>query len=362
MANGPRYLEIARKFEAKRALLEQPLKLPSEQRMAMEYRIARDTLRRALVLLESRGAVTRRRGRGTFLRPLQAQPKSARGSSIGFIPPWWATSVNTWYTATVFDGISSWADRHDCRLSVMHVDRYDNDEHKLLEKISTRDLTGLLWVHPVPEQKSLLTAVGRHVPCVVVGREYEDANVHAVLPDYRQAMALMDEHLMASGHSIYSIIGRGTSDPYGASWLAAARDAHARRGSYFDDHDYYVNITPFDREKLVELLMDFHLPTHPKSRALVLTSSSYLIHLLARERFRQAMGGEISVVAFDYGEQAMESYWPGRTITHVKCNWDEIGRKAIEVLFSLIERNDAPRTIHEPVALVKGSTVARFPT
>src|SRR5688572_670634 len=126
-SGAPRYVEIARHFEAQRAELKQPLKLPSEQQLATEHQIARDTLRRALVLLESRGAVTRRRGRGTYLRPLQARPTSARGNTIGFIPPWWARSLNTWYPS-VFDGVSLWADEHDCRLSVLQVDRFDYDE------------------------------------------------------------------------------------------------------------------------------------------------------------------------------------------------------------------------------------------
>ena len=357
LGDAPRYVEIVRQLEARRAVLTEPLKLPCEQQMAADYKIARDTLRRAMVLLEQRGAVTRRRGRGTFLRPLHAKPSSAKGSTVGFIPPWWANSLNAWYTATVFDGISRWTDENDCRLSILQVERHEDDEHKVLEKLATRDLAGLLWIHPVPEQGPLLAAVARHVPCVVVGREYQDINLHAVLPDYQQAAYLLDEHLVANGHPTYSVVGRSAADPYGQSWLTATREAYRRRAAFFDDQDYFLNITPFDRQRLPELLLDFHLQNHPDSRALVLSSSSYLIPLLASERFRNAVPQQLSIAAFDYGIQAMPTYWPGKTITHVTCNWNDIGRKAIEVLFSLIEGDDAPRLIRQPVSIVQGETV-----
>lgn len=355
----PRYLEIVQRIEARRTDLTEPLKLPPEPKMAADYKIARDTLRRAMVLLQERGAVTRRRGRGTFLRPLHARPANARGNTIGFVPPWWAKSLNAWYTATLFDGISHWADENDCRLSVLQVERHENDEHKLLDKLAARNLAGLLWIHPVPEQVELLAAVSRHVPCVVVGREYSDIDLHAVLPDYQHAAILLDEHLVSKGHLNYSIVARSTADPYGASWLTATREAFRRRGAFFDDQDYFLNITPFDRDRLAALLLDFHFPKHPASRALILTSSSYLIPLLASERFREALPEQISIAAFDYGTQALGTYWPGKHITHVTCNWNDIARKAVDILCSLIQGRDAPKVIRQSVALMAGETVAQ---
>lgn len=361
-SDHPRYVEIARRIEARRPTLTQPLKLPPEHQLASEYRIARDTLRRALGLLERNGAVTRQRGRGrgTYLRPLRIRPTSAKGNTIGFVRPWWCRVQDEWFSSLVFDGISHWSDEHDCRLSIVHVDRFEDDEAKLLEKLSARDLAGVVWVQPVPEQRRLLSVISREVPCVVVGREYEDVGLHAVLPDYRQAAMLLDSFLVERGHLFYSVVGRSPADPYGASWLNAFRDAYARRGSYFDDHSYYLNITPFAREHMPQMVMDFHLAMQSASRAVILTSSSHVVPLVASKRFRDAVPGKISVATFDYGIQPASTYWPGRTITHVTCDWRAIGTKAIEVLFSLIEGDDAPQVTYEPVSLVEGQTVQDY--
>ena len=326
--------------------------------MAAQYRVARDTLRRAMNVLENRGAVTRRRGRGTFLMPIQPKARSARGATIGFVLPWWAQSVHEWYVANVFDGASAWASEHECHLSMLKVPRRADDEHKLLKTVADRNLDGLVWMHAVPEQVGLLTALSRHLPCVVIGREYPDHELHAVVPDYQQAAILIDRHLVGKGHRIYSVVGRSPADPYGEIWLEGVDEAHRARGSQFDFSAYYVNITPFDRDRMADLLLDFHLTFTKDSAALVLTSSSYLIPLVASERFREKVPRELSVVAFDYGAQAMGTYWPGRCVTHVRCAWDAIGKRAMDVLFQLLESKDAPRVIREPVEFVDGDTVA----
>lgn len=355
----PRYLEVARHIEAKRRELSKPLRMPAEPALASEYRVARDTLRRALVELEKTGAVTRQRGRGrgTYLRPLHTRPSSVKGKTIAFVPPWWMTGMDEWFMSLAFDGVSKWGDAHDCRLSVLNVARWESDEHKLLEKLSSRDVAGLVWVHPVPEQKKLLNSVARHMPCVVIGREYEGDNLHVVLPDYGQAARLFDSYLTSRGHSIYSVVGRSTTDPYGAAWIKAFQDAQAQRGGYFEDRNYYLNVTPFSRDRMPDLLLDMHFDFQPETRAVVLTTSSHLTHLLASERFRNAVPQQISLAAFDYGIQPTPSYWPGHLVTHVTCDWKEIGRKSIEVIFSAIEGEDVPAMIRQPVTLVEGDTV-----
>jgi len=63
--DAPAYMRLAQDLEQLRVGLEAPLRLPSEVKLAQKYEVARDTLRRAMSLLEERGSVTRRRGDGT---------------------------------------------------------------------------------------------------------------------------------------------------------------------------------------------------------------------------------------------------------------------------------------------------------
>ena len=357
----PRYQVIANQLQQQRERITEPEKLPSEEALATEHHVARDTVRRAMEILEKRGAVTRHRGRGTFLLPEEAVPTAQSGLGVGFIPPWWADSMQASYTSSVFGGICGWADEQDWHLSVCHVPRLGMTLEELLQKVSARRLDGLIWVQPVPEQHDLLKAVAERVPCVVIGREYTDHGIHAVSPDYNAAVAMIDEHLVANGHSHYAVLGRDTFGPYADSWLKALQEVHKKRGSVFAYWDHFVPVRPFDRDRLADLLLDFYCDVHHTLQAMVLTSSSYLVPLLDSERFRKLVPEQMSLVAFDYGIQRMESYWTGHQITHVACDWPRIGRRAVDVLSRLMDgQTEVPEVFYEPVCLVEGETVSQY--
>ena len=231
----------------------------------------------------------------------------------------------------------------------------------MLQKVSARGLDGLVWVQPVPEQRELLAAIAERIPCVVIGREYSDHHIHTVSPDYSAAVTMIDEHLVAHGHRNYAVLGRDMLGPYAGSWLKALQKVHRQRNAVFEYWDNYVPVRPFDRDHMADLLLDFYFTVHTDIRALVLTSSSYLIPLLYSERFRAMVPEQMSVVAFDYGIQSMDSYWTGRRITHVACDWPRIGRRAVDVLSRLMAgQTEVPEVVYEPVGLVPGDTVGRY--
>ena len=357
----PRYQVIARHLQEQRSELTEPERLPSEEALAVEHRVARDTVRRAMEVLEQHGAVTRHRGRGTFLLPEELAKNELKGMGVGFVPPWWVDSTQAWYTASVFGGVYGWADENDWHLGVCHVPRKGLPVEELLQKISSRRLGGLIWVQPVPEQLSLLAAVATRVPCVVIGREYSDHGLHVVAPDYDAAVKMIDGHLAANGHCQYAVLGRDMLGPYASSWMKSLQQVHQERGSVFEYGDNYIPVRPFDRDQLADLLLDHYFSVHPDIQATVLTSSSYLIPLLASERFRKMVPEQMSLVAFDYGIQRMDSYWTGRQITHVACDWPSIGRRAVDVLSRLLDgQTEIPKVVYEPVDLVAGDTVSSY--
>ena len=69
------YSRIANQLQHRRDALIEPLKLPHERSLAKEMNVGRDTIRRALAQLEKNGAVTRKRGQGTYLYPNTTSPR-----------------------------------------------------------------------------------------------------------------------------------------------------------------------------------------------------------------------------------------------------------------------------------------------
>jgi DNA-binding LacI/PurR family transcriptional regulator len=352
------YDTIVQELQVRRGGIKDPLRLPVERDLAKDLSVGRDTIRRALAELERSGAVIRRRGKGTYLQPIRYTAKgNLKGTTIGFIPPWWADSTSAWFTSNVFEGVARWADEHKCRISVLHADRHSHDEQKWMERTTENELAGVVWVHPEMEQLPVIEHTACHLPSVVLGRGYPGKGLHHVMPDYNKVVSLIDSHLISKGHNDYTVIGTGVLAAYSQNWLNALEQVFEQRGATFDPKQHYLDIKPFVRQKLAKLLMEFYEPIHPEVSAYVLTSSSYLLPLIADADFRTKLEKNLSIITFDYGLYPIETYWPGHSISHVACNWPQMGRKAMDVLEQLYLGKDMPEVLFESVEFKEGSTV-----
>lgn len=350
-----RYVDIVNQLTARRGLLIAPARLPDEHELANEYGVARDTVRRALKVLEEQEAVVRRRRRGTFLQPLVACPNVCRGHAVGFVPPWWADSTTVWCTSTVFEGVSRWADEQGCSLNVLHAQMHE-DQDRFAQRVRERNLAGVVWLHPQTEQVPIIRRLAKLMPVVVVGRHVTGEGVYSVTPDYVHAARLIDDHLVGLGHSTYAAVGTDLMGIYNAKWLKAIEEAHAQRGQVFDYTHRFLDIRPFARQVLSRLLLELYLPFQPEIQALVLTSSSYLKFLAADVAFRDRVGRDLSVVTIDFGVAPIEFSWPYQAVDHIVCDWQTIGRQAISLLGQVVEGQVVPECKTMPVSLKVGET------
>lgn len=355
------YMKVADDLMAKRRTLREPARLPVEQELAEAHRVGRDTIRRALKVLEERGAVTRRRGSGTYLQPVVPAVGSLDGKTVGFVPPWWADSITAWFTSRVFEGVSHWADGRRCQLSVLHAERKPTDPAAWMARLRERNVAALLWLHPRPEQLALIERTAQVMPCVVVGREDTSDTLHYVVPDFGRICRLIDEHLVAHGHDRYAVIGTSILDAFAQTWLRGLHRVHADRGARFEYSHQFLDIRAYDRRQLAKLLLELYLPIHEDIRALVLTSSSFLTPLLADDRFRGRLEEDLSIVTWDYGLYPMEAYWPGHTISHATCDWSRIGQRAMDALSMIATGGDVPRVVTEQPGFCAGQTVRPHP-
>lgn len=350
------YDKIVKDLLGQRAELNEPMRLPVEAEMASQFSVGRDTIRRALNVLEKQGAVTRHRRRGTYLYPERSNVQGLRGRKVGFVPPWWAGGTTTWLTASMFEGVSRWADEHECDICVLHADARPTDFVSWEACLRDRKIDGIVWFHPQPQQMELVQDLSAHVPSVVAGCQYPGMGLHHVMPDYDQAAQLIDNRLVGLGHDKYALVGTRMLESYGQTWRQAVTRAHAHRGSEFDYNYHLLDINAFGRENLAQLLLQFYEPLHTEISAYVLISSSYLLSLIANQDFCDRIGRDISVVTIDFSSQPVESYWPGHAIEHIACDWPGVGRKALEMLDHLVGGHVVPEVVRHPVELVKGES------
>lgn len=336
------------------------MRLPAEVDLAAEHQVARDTVRRALRELESLGAVTRKRGLGTWLQPLEVRPTDASEMHVGLIPPWWADNHEDWKVGDVLEGVTRWADDHNCRVSVIHADAAPRDIEGWTTGVRKRRLTGLIWAHPQAMQIPLLEHTAQWLPTVVIGQSVGQQPIHHVMPDYHQAARLIDEHLVALGHRRYAMVQVDHLSAHAACWIQAIETAQALRGQTLNKRHDLIDFKGLARDRIAEILLNFCPALGRQIQALVLPNSSYLQSFIAHAPFRRRMEKDLSVVAFDFGQYPMAAYWPGRPITHATCPWQEIGRQAMATLALRAENKPAPMTLRIPVQLVAGETTFPF--
>ncbi len=319
--------------------------------------MARATIRRTLELLEKQSAVTRKQGVGTYLQPKQAALSSLRGRRIGVIPPWWAEAPTSWYYASIFDGVSRWAEENDCAFHILHAPGRPLHAHQWLERIRRLDLAGIVWVQPQEAQHKLLFTTAHLFPTIVLGRSITGKGLHHVLPDYRRAAELIDTHLVEMGHTTYGVIGKNVFDPFTTVWLDCFRAAHQRRGVEFQARYHHMDFGCFGLESLPDLIMDYFLKDRPELSALVFPSSGYLESLKLNARFHERIRKGLSVVTTNYGLNDIQTMFPGFNMTHITCDWSGMARRTLSTLALLAEGYEVPENTYEDVSLIQGDTV-----
>lgn len=354
----PLYRKISDLLEAMRIDLATPLALSDEPTLAREYSVSRETVRRALLHLEQLGAVTRKRGVGTFLQPLRPRGDGLRGKHVGVAPPpWLSGQPDSRYASAIYDGIGRWADANDCMFTILPSFAKTMDEHTWLKHLYRRKLSGIVWVQPQERQLGLIHKTAKLFPSIVLGRDVPEKNMHCVTPDYDKAAELIDRHFIQSGCFSYALIGKNILDPFSQQWLESFSKAQKKRGETFRHISHFVDYISFGDANLSRLLQEFYLPLHRNVKGLMFLSSGYLHWTMNDKPFWDRIGRDLSIITMDYSHYPIESFYPGRTITHISCDWGKIAYKAMETLALIAADHEACTVIREDVKLIKGDTV-----
>jgi len=356
----PRYMQIVETLQKQRTRLDAPAKLPDEHAMARQFGVARHTVRQALGLLEQQGAVTRLPRRGTYLQSQRPVIDGLKNRAIGFVPPAWAESISHWYTSRVFDGASRWANEAGCHLHVLPMNAPTFNHSQWTQCVDSLNLAGLLWVHPKSTQLPLMERLSSQIPIAVVGRTTPSQQACHVMPDYEQAVQLIDRHLTQLGHHNYALLLYDVFDAFSRRLIQCFEKTYERRRVTFDLRNNIVDLRPYKNDRKADILLDGYEWEREHVQAYVVLDSDLLFHLVRNERFRKLVGTERSVIVFDFGQHPLTASWPGRDLSYVNCNWPDVGWQAAAMLAQRITGNPTPDIRTIPVKLETGQTCVAF--
>lgn len=201
---GYRYVEIADALRDRitRGDYTASKRLPSERRLLTEFGVQRDTVRRALKVLESEGHLFRSAARGTFLAAPLVPPRIA--------PPLTAAILfavrrdeDSIVPGDVMRGLSQTLAAHDRTVLWMDTrDKWGENEAPaaLLETLKTRGIVGTAIWPRLPAPIERLTALRDAMPLVLLDREVPGfASDFVGFEDFNGGKAVT-EHLLRLGH------------------------------------------------------------------------------------------------------------------------------------------------------------------
>lgn len=353
----PKYYDLME--ELRKAILDGRIKpgekLPSENELSESHKVSRQTVRKALQILQTEGYVYAEHGRGTFCSEMLRHARPSHNIAV----------VMTYMTDYIFprliQGIDEVMSDNGYSIMLKHTNNSRAREAACLEELIKKDIDGLI-IEPSKSQilcrnTKLYEALDEYnIPYVFIQGSYSQMKKkpHVVLDDCRGGF-LATEYLISLGHR--DIVGAfKADDSQGLSRHKGYVQALTKAG------------IPYDPDKVIWFYTeDRH--SHPKEQlrqlikgrdelffdAIVAYNDMTALELMSVvEEAGLKCPDDISITGFDDSNLASSCKVPLTTLSHPK---EQLGKMAAELLLKLIENKEISE--EERIVVVEPELVIR---
>lgn len=332
-------------------------KLPSENELASRYRVSRQTVRKALGILENAGYIYAEHGKGTFCSELVKHSHSSRNIAVV------TTYLSDYIFPRVIKGIDDSLTKEGYSIILKNTRNSRSLEAKCLEELLQKDIDGLI----VEPSKSHVYC--RHVnlydkldefkiPYVFIQGQYlQMEEKPSVLMDDCKGGYLVTKHLIELGHR--EIVGVFKADDFQGQnrhkgYVKAQQEAgipyNPENVIWFYTEDREVH--PYDcirrmvkNKKRIDAVVCYNDETAVR-----------VISVLRRMGIR--VPEDISITGYDNSYMANFGELKLTTIAHPQ---EKLGKMAAELLVELIKNQEIPgekkHILIEPEIVPGNSTV-----
>jgi GntR family transcriptional regulator of arabinose operon len=332
-------------------------KLPSENELASRYRVSRQTVRKALGILENAGYIYAEHGKGTFCSELVKHSHSSRNIAVV------TTYLSDYIFPRVIKGIDDSLTKEGYSIILKNTRNSRSLEAKCLEELLQKDIDGLI----VEPSKSHVYC--RHVnlydkldefkiPYVFIQGQYlQMEEKPSVLMDDCKGGYLVTKHLIELGHR--EIVGVFKADDFQGQnrhkgYVKAQQEAgipyNPEHVIWFYTEDREVH--PYDcirrmvkNKKRIDAVVCYNDETAVR-----------VISVLRRMGIR--VPEDVSITGYDNSYMANFGELKLTTIAHPQ---ERLGKMAAELLVELIKNQEIPgekkHILIEPEIVPGNSTV-----
>ncbi|QGQ96331.1 GntR family transcriptional regulator [Paenibacillus psychroresistens] len=355
----PKYLQLKQEILSwlHSGQLKPNEQMPSENEIAEQFGMSRQTVRQTFGELEQDGWLFRMQGKGTFVSNPQTQ-KTQSIQTIGVV----TTYISDYIFPLIVRGAEAVLRDKGYRLVLSSTDNDKQKEKECLISMMSQPLSGLI-IEPTksaegnPNLSYYLSLDYQKIPYIMINERYPEMDCAYVRIDDENGGFLAAEHLIQLGHSRIAGFFK-TDDLQGVNRLKGFIRAH---------HQYQIPLLPemvigYSTEekqtKTHDAAMQLLGQLEDRPTALVCYNDGLAVNLLEVVRkLGLSVPEDLSMVGFDDSALATATEVKLTTLTHPKT---EMGVAAADLLIAMIEQKPMNRSplqrIFVPELVIRSST------
>lgn len=331
-------------------------RLPSENAFAKEYEISRQTIRKALKVLEDEGYIFAVHGKGTFVSERVRHTKQSKNIAVI------TTYLSDYIFPRVIQGIDKVFSENGYSIILKTTGNSQTAEARCIEELLSKDIDGLI-IEPSRSQiyckhLSLFEQMDEYsIPYLFIQGYFEElSDIPGVFVDDEKGGYLITNYL----------ISRGCKDIYGVFKVDDVQGINRHKGYVraLQEHGILYNPDKViwfhteDREVKPREVIGSLVKKGIKMDAVVCYNDQIAVEVI---RTFQAYGtkvpNEVSVTGFDNSLPSKNNIVPITTVSHPQ---ELLGQKAAELMLQMIKGEKIEKykshIIMEPKIIVRNST------
>lgn len=326
---APKYQSIADslRLEIENGVYKQLL--PTEQLLCQRFQISRQTVRRALSVLEDEGLITRKQGSGSHLRE-RTEPEALLNCTIAVV----TTYISDYIFPGILQGMETVLTANSSAPLLFATQNQISTERKILQALLTMSaLDGVLvegskTALPNPNLDLYQKLIGRGVRLVFINGTYpEMSGTPSVLADNYGGGRMLVEYLHRKGHQNIAGIFKN-DDMQGTLRYAGYVEALRDLGLPLEDSQIFWYNTEQRRSFLSEPFVDSVLNSFTDCSAIVCYNDEVAIRIVTQLKKRGVrVPEEMAVVSFDNSQYSELSPVRVTSLSHGTQNLGELSAK-----------------------------------
>lgn len=329
-------------------------RLPSENELTERFGISRQTVRKAIGLLEEQGTVRRVRGSGTYVS-FDRRENLERRNRIAVM----TTYVESYIFPKTIQGIEKILFERGYSVQISFTNNtLEREKNVLTDLINRDDVAGIIVEGtksglPNPNLYLYRQLMNRKIPIVFINTFYPELAVpHVSLNDVKAAETAVN-YLIGKGHENIGAILKLDDGQGRLRYLGYLKAMEAAGLPVTDSRLVWIDT---DESKQLNYCRDKILNRVEECSALFCYNDQIafqLIRMLCERGIR--VPEDVSVISVDDSDLALHSEVQITSLPHPK---EKLGAKAAEVLLDMIEGKKSANTVEFDTRVVERQSVA----